>query len=224
MSSAPDLHTIATTTHGRYLVAAPDSEAAGLLVGFHGYAEDAEIHLAALRSIPGAARWLTVAIQALHPFYTRDHRVVANWMTSQDRDLAMADNVEYVRRVIDAVAAASGVHRPLVLVGFSQGGAMAYRAAVDQRADGLIILAADVPPDVANPAAGRLPPVLLARGTTDSWYTTEKHDADLETLKRLGADVQSCVFEGGHEWGPAFRDAAARYLEQVTRPGFHLRA
>jgi hypothetical protein len=34
--------TIATNTHGRYLVQAPEAAPAGLLIGFHGYAEGAE--------------------------------------------------------------------------------------------------------------------------------------------------------------------------------------
>jgi hypothetical protein len=87
-----DLRTVATPVHGRYLVARPDGDPAGLLVGFHGYAEDAETHLTALQAIAGVDRWLVVAVQALHPFYTRDQRIVANWMTSQDRELAIADN------------------------------------------------------------------------------------------------------------------------------------
>ena len=218
------VQTIATTTHGRYLVAVPRDTPAGLLVGFHGYGEDAETHLAALHATPGADRWLTVAVQALHPFYTRDQRVVASWMTSQDRELAIADNVEYVKRVLEEVRSAHHVQGPLVFAGFSQGGAMAYRAAAHQGADGLIILAADVPPDL-EAAPRPLPPVLLGRGGTDAWYTAAKHDNDLAMLQRLGADVQSCVFDGGHEWAPAFRDAMTDYLARVAqgvaRPGEH---
>lgn len=208
----PIVRTIPTTIHGRYLVAVPEHPPIGLLIGCHGYAEDAHVHLTALQSIPGVDRWLVVAVQALHPFYTRDQRIVASWMTSQDRDLAIADNLAYLDRVIGEVTADHGVRHPCVFMGFSQGGAMAYRAAAHGDADGVIILAADVPPDVATASTTRLPPVLLGRGTTDAWYTAEKHEADLSTLRQLGVDVQSCVFDGGHEWAPAFREAASEYL------------
>src|SRR5687767_4522255 len=99
------IHTIATTTHGRYLIQAPENEQPrGTLVGFHGYGEAAEAELERLRSIPGADLWLLVSVQGLHRFYNRRaQEVVASWMTSQDRDLAIADNLKYVSGVVDAV-------------------------------------------------------------------------------------------------------------------------
>jgi hypothetical protein len=32
------------------------------------------------------------------------------------------------------------------------------------------------------------------------------------TLQRLGAAVESCVFDGGHEWSEAFSIAAGRVI------------
>src|SRR5580658_7878355 len=98
---------IATNIHGRYLTIPPAlSGPAPMLVGFHGYAEDAEAQLERLRTIPESNRWLIVSIQALHRFYQRrTNLVVASWMTRQDREAAIADNVAYVKACIDAVAA-----------------------------------------------------------------------------------------------------------------------
>src|SRR5581483_8862807 len=139
-------HTIAATVHGRFLVRAGPAER--MLVGFHGYAETAEIHLDELLKIPGIDAWTVVSVQALHPFYTsREQRIVASWMTRLDREPAIDDNKAYVRGVLDSL------HPPqtVVFAGFSQGGAMAYRAAADfGRAAGVIVLAADVPPDVTS--------------------------------------------------------------------------
>lgn len=207
---------IEARVHGRYLVrGASDAEAAGLLVGFHGYAEDAAIHLEALSAIPGVDAWLIVSVQALHPFYTRDQTVVANWMTRQNREHAIIDNVDYVGSVLDAVQAENGVRRPVVFAGFSQGGAMAYRAAARYPSDALMILASDVPPDVLAATRLSLPPVLIGRGVNDKWYTQTKHAADLEALRALDVVVESCVFDGGHEWGKPFYAAAARHLRDV---------
>src|ERR1035437_8105605 len=63
-----ETRTLSTATLGRYLVE-PASQVSGgdapLLVGFHGYAQNAEHLLEELRRIPGAAGWTLVAVQAL---------------------------------------------------------------------------------------------------------------------------------------------------------------
>ena len=220
MSDAPTTtHTIEARTHGRVVVRPTDRGQPPTIVGFHGYAEDADIHVRALDAIPGVREWLLVGVQALHPFYTRQSRVVANWMTSQDRDLAIADNLDYVGRALAWLRAAYGETAPLVFAGFSQGGAMAYRAAATFGASGLLILAADVPPDVAQMSGARLPPTLIGRGTKDEWYTEAKHSQDIATLARLGTSVDNCVFDGGHEWGSDFYEAAGAFLAKLAVGG-----
>jgi predicted esterase len=205
---------IEARTHGRYLVRTPAGNGPWpLLVGFHGYGENAPAHLEVLCRIPGADQWLAVAVQALHPFYTRDQRVVASWMTREDRELAIGDNVEYVGRVLAAVRGEFAAAAPLVFVGFSQGGAMAYRAAARFHSDAVIVLAADVPPDVAD--GGRLRRVLVGRGLRDEWYTEAKHRADMDVLTRCAERSEHCLFEGGHEWTPPFYAAASRLLHDL---------
>jgi predicted esterase len=213
---SPHVHTIEARTHGRYLVRVPNGPAPWpLLVGFHGYAETAGVHLNELTRIPGTEAWLVVAIQALHPFYTRKERVVASWMTRDDREHAIADNVDYVGRVLDRVRQEHQTKATLVFAGFSQGGAMAYRAAANYRADGLIILAADAPPDVIAEQRVTLPPVLIGRGIRDDWYTDVREAADVKALKNAGVHVESCVFDGGHEWTDPFRAAASTVLRRL---------
>ena len=73
-----------------------------LLIGFHGYAETAEVHLDALLKIRGIEKWTIASVQALHPFYTaRTQQIVASWMTKLDREQAITDNIAYVRSVLD---------------------------------------------------------------------------------------------------------------------------
>lgn len=209
------IHTIEARTHGRYLVE-PRDEPAPLLVGFHGHAENAEIMLENLRAISKGGEWVLASVQALHRFYTKRGDVVATWMTKQDRELEIANNTAYVWSVIERVRREYPVRRPLVFAGFSQGVAMAYRAAAAGECDGLIILAGDVPPDVA-PHASSLPPILLGRGKADDWYTEEKAAADLEALHKAGADVTPHVFDAGHVWDPSFITAAQAFLQQLEQ-------
>jgi predicted esterase len=211
------IHTIPTTTHGRYLIDRPvDDGPFPLLVGFHGYKESAEDMLAELVRVRGERPWLVASVQALNRFYDRDNsKVIAGWMTRQDRELAIADNITYVTAVVAAVRRDHPTTGTLVYAGFSQGVAMAYRAAAFAGpASGVIVLAGDVPPDVA-PLAGSLPRVLIGRGTTDYWYTEPKAAADLTVLDRAGTAFDVHVFEGGHVWETSFRTRAGEFLDAV---------
>lgn len=185
-------------------------------MGFHGYQENAAITLGVLRQIANGRPIGLVSVQGLHRFYSRTNDVVASWMTSQDRELAIADNVAYVAKVLTTVAEEFGLSRPLIYAGFSQGVATAYRAAalVQRPCDGIIALAGDLPPDVA-PLAGSLPPILLGRGREDKWYTDEKAQGDLAVLTPAGAKVSEFVFDGGHVWGPAFIARAGEFLDEL---------
>ncbi len=201
--------TIETSVHGRFLHEARGGDA--LLLGFHGYGEDAQAHFEQLQQIPGIEQWSVVAVQALHPFYTRSGAVVASWMTSLDRELAIADNIDYVRRVLGLLPRP----RTLVFAGFSQGAAMAARAAAYAGpCAGLILLGGDMPPEIQSDEGVVLPPVLLGRGTRDEWYTDEKFRKDLSFLESK-TRVTRCVFAGGHEWSGDFRAAAGEFLRRV---------
>jgi predicted esterase len=92
---------------------------------------------------------------------------------------------------------------------------MAYRAAAHYPADGLIIGAADVPPDVAAGPRAPLPPVLIGRGTSDLWYTEQKQESDRLALAALGVNAEFCVFDAGHEWAEPLRVAAGAFLARV---------
>jgi predicted esterase len=215
-------YTIAARTHGRYLIDRPTGDGPQpLVVGFHGYGERAEDMLQALQRIRGDRAWLLVSVQALNRFYTRSQDIVASWMTREDRELAIADNIEYVASVIGTVRRDEPSATALFYVGFSQGAAMAYRAAAFAAADGrdvpspsgAIVLAGDVPPDVA-PQAAELPPVLIGRGTADDWYTEAKATADLEVFKRAGVTPRVHLFDGGHLWDESFVVAARAFVDR----------
>lgn len=186
-------------------------------MGFHGYGQDASEHLSDLATIPGTDGWLVAAVQALHPFYTRnDERVVASWMTRLDREHAIADNIAYIGRTLHDVRRRYATMPPLVFCGFSQGGAMAYRAAAHYSAEGLIVLAADLPPDVASGPTAPLPPTLIGRGARDTWYTEAKQERDRQALEALGVRADVSVFDDGHVWAEPFRQAAANMLRRLV--------
>ncbi len=215
-------HVLVARTHGRYLVRPAQGAARGILIGFHGYMEDAALHLAALETIP-AAGWIRVAVDALHAFYARSSgsgRVVRGWMTRDLREESIEDNVRYVHDVLDAVRARFGWRLPVAVAGFSQGASMAWRAALlaGHETAAVLALAGDVPPELAGlPPASRFPArALLARGAADEWYTEAKLEADRVVLEARGVEVRTLRFDGGHEWTDPFRAAAAELLADLA--------
>jgi predicted esterase len=201
--------------HGRVVVkdAAFDGKRSRLLLAFHGYGQRAESMIEALEGVPGLEQWTIASIQALHPFYGRNEEVVASWMTKEDRELTIAENVDYVD---EATVALQRERRAdvIVCVGFSQGASMAWRAAVlgRRQSDGVVALGGDIPPELGEAPADKFPIALIAGGTKDEWYTAEKMDADLRLLAEKGAPHGSVRFEGGHEWTGEFSAELGKFL------------
>jgi predicted esterase len=206
---------IPVTAHGRVLI--DDAGAAAplrILAGCHGYAQSADEMMEMLRGIPADASWTRVSIQALHRFYRgRSQTTVASWMTRQDRDLLIRDNVAYVDEAVAVTAGARPIER-LVLCGFSQGVAMAFRAGLlgARKADAILTLGGDVPPELLADTGIEFPRVLLARGSRDEWYTAEKMRADELALTMRGAQVEALTFDGAHEWHEDFAVRTAAML------------
>ena len=207
---------VETPIHGRVLVR-DVAEPAAALVGCHGYMESASVQMERLAGIPGSERWLLVSVQGLHRFYRgRTEDVVASWMTRQDRDDMITDNIEYVDRVVESTVTA-GV--PLVMLGFSQGAAMALRAGMRGRrcASGIVAVGGDVPPELLSDAMAKIPPTLLLRGERDDWYTAEKLEGDVAALRARHVPVGSIVYPGAHEWTREVSVASGDFIARVTR-------
>jgi predicted esterase len=156
-------------------------------------------------------------------------------MTREDRDQAIADNIAYVDSAIARISttarqlngtsaqqhhstSAQQHHSTsaLVMVGFSQGAAMAYRAALmgARPAAGIIALAGDIPPELKTDAPTRhpWPRVLIGVGSKEQWYSGAKLDADMAFLSARGIIHSVVRFDGGHEWTEEFRNAAGAFL------------
>ena len=188
--------------------------AVAVVAGFHGYMESADVQMARLEALACSARTTLVSVQGLNRFYRgRSEDVVAGWMTRQDREAMIADNIEYCGRAIDLAAVPD---LPLFTVGFSQGVAMAFRAATRgrRRAAGVVGVGGDVPPELLEDATVTFPAVLLARGEGDEWYTAAKLEADADALRARHSTVETVVYPGGHEWTKDVAAAASRFLDR----------
>jgi predicted esterase len=215
------IRTIETRIHGRYLLKRTGAGDEPLIVvGFHGYGQAAEEIMDPLERIAGDHSALLVAVQALNRFYNVKARtVVASWMTQQDRELAIEDNVEYVSAVVDEVRRdLRGRTGPLLFVGFSQGSPMAYRAAIMSGHDcrGVIVLGGDLPPELTAEQLRMIPRVLVGRGSADEWFGHHVFQENMSRLESVGCPVTAVEFEGGHEWSDRFVAEAADFLHRTV--------
>lgn len=205
--------------HGRYFVQPPPAGAGSLwLVGFHGQGQTADEFLEFLDRAPRSSAWQVASVQGLNRHYTsRGQRITANWMTSQDREFAIADNIAWVNTVLDAIEDEFGAPRAIVFAGFSQGVAMAYRAGLLGRRPCAAIIAGcgDVPPELGSEVTREWPRVLATTGASDAWYTPAQLEADLAFLRAHGADASALVFEGGHEWPQELSEAVGQLLKDI---------
>ena len=94
---------------------------------------------------------------------------------------------------------------------------MAYRTATASPAGvrALVVLGSDLPPEITGVSLRALPPVLLARGDREEWYTPAKMESDVERLRQAGVAVHPFDYAGGHEWTDEFRSAAGRFLSEA---------
>lgn len=222
LSEPPTIRHVQTPVHGRCLIRKPREghSARGLLIGFHGYAESAEDAMADMQTLSVSDSLVLAAPMALHHFYApRQGRVVASWMTSLDREKAIGDCIEYIRRIVDAVTEEADGKHPLFFYGFSQGGQAACRAAWEfrQTCRGLIVLGSDLPPERKQTSLAGFPRLLLLRGRDDRFYDASKYDADLEALSAAGVSFSREVYEGGHGWTDEARRIADEFLQDLIQ-------
>lgn len=210
---------IVTQTHGRYLLEpAPGHPTRPLLVGFHGYGEQAAIQLERLRALNRSGRMDLVSIQGLHRFYGRGgETLAASWMTREDRELLIADNIAYVNAVLAEVARECGTPTAVVFAGFSQGASMAYRAAVMCAIApwGVLAVGGDVPPELNEEQLARIPRVLIGAGARDQWFTPERCAADAGRLRRAGVHVDVAELDAAHQWTPELTEQATMWLASL---------
>jgi phospholipase/carboxylesterase len=111
----------------------------------------------------------------------------------------------------------------LVILGFSQGGAMGYELALrePERFAGLAALSSWFPPLLAETLPNREEheefPVLVVHGTRDQLLPVERARESRESLRRLGVALMYREFEMGHE---IQSDALRVILEWLDEKGF----
>jgi phospholipase/carboxylesterase len=134
--------------------------------------------------------------------------------------------IEALQRFIDSALATYPVDpRKVALLGFSQGGVMAYALALHHPAAyaGLVALSSWLPDEMAeaipaNPELANLQ-TLVIHGTKDPMISIDLAHESREALAKLGVSARYREYEMGHEINPeALRELISWLDEKVVNP------
>jgi len=211
-------HRLVTTRRARYYtIGGGEQPLPEAWIVLHGLGQLARIFLTYFQSIDAPGR-LVVAPEALNRYYlftepgmrSKDAKVGATWMTREDRENEIADQVDYLDAVWRETAA--GASRVTVL-GFSQGVATAARwvAMGKSRVDRFVAWAGQIPPEIDPSAFSKLSGgITMVAGSTDeyaTWIAEGNHDS---RMVAAGVTPKVVTFDGGHRMDRLTLDEIAR--------------
>ena len=198
-----------------YMVGAPNSLVRDVWIVCHGFSQLARTFLEPFRQFESDER-LIVAPEALSRFYldstpgrTRESSIGATWMTREQREFDIHDNVTYLdalyERLVEELAS-HGAPRDQIRVhalGFSQGAVAVARWAARGSAiiDHLVMWGHGIPDDVNVRALGERRPNLvfdLVHGERDRFANEEVIAASRAVLEASGVPFRIVPFAGGH--------------------------
>ncbi|MCH2176627.1 MAG: hypothetical protein MK193_12960 [Lentisphaeria bacterium] len=218
--STSTLHwNIPVQTHGRVAIDHMNIESGDidyLIVAFHGYTGNATHALEIAKQIQLPGKVVSLGIQGLHRFY-KNGEIAASYMTREDRESAIHDNIEYFNQVMNR-ATTTWNWKKLVICGFSQGAAMAMRAAANLNCNEVpikvITVGGDIPKDIYEKLNESYPPQLLVRGEQDKLYTEEIFEQDRKLISKHNAPIKAITLPGKHRWDNEVSKAAKKFIIQ----------
>ena len=195
-------HHIAFEKTGRYYTFGDPEKASTLLIALHGYAQLASEWIDNFRDLDPEKHYV-VCVEGPHRFYQKGRRgkVVASWMTSEDRLNDIKDYVDLLNRVYAEVIE-HGSFKKRVLLGFSQGGATASRWIELGKHDfNVFILWGSVfPPDLEQKFDSPLDTTenYFVVGNNDEYFDRDRKERQFNFLISIGMKFELITFDGNH--------------------------
>jgi len=205
-------HHITVPRTARYhTIGSPGPGTTDLWIACHGYGQLAADFLSKMQALEGEGR-LVVAPEALSRYYLEHARggshasspVGATWMTREDREAEIADQIAYLDRLTEHLTIASAPARPsLTVLGFSQGVATMCRWLTHSKYRATrVICWGGVPPDdvLRGHQMGwlRHARLYIVTGSRDEYTSTDRAAEAARGIGALGIEVRLESFTGGH--------------------------
>lgn len=204
MSFEPIKKNIEIKRTARYFMSGNiNTQTKSVWIVLHGYAQHARYFLQKFEPLFDTGH-IFVAPEGLSRFYLKGSagRVVASWMTSEDRLDEINDYVAYLDQVTSDLQLPPNV--PVNVLGFSQGVATVSRwIALGKINPQKVVLYAGVfPPDLDPAFTGKKwesCEVDVFIGNRDEYYAVNDFRTAYGELKKAGYALKVHEFEGGHE-------------------------
>lgn len=176
-----------------------------ILIALHGYGQLSEFFMAKLQPIFRDDR-LVVVPEATNYSYLKGFsgRVGANWMTSHEREMAIANNHRFLNATLDSLLLKYAKLPKISVLGFSQGAATASRwvSQLKVPVDRLILWSGGFAHDLVFESFGQQvqsAEVVMVWGSKDEMLTPEAIQKQDELVDKLPVKVKKLQFDGGHE-------------------------
>ncbi|MFN3917872.1 MAG: alpha/beta hydrolase [Flavobacteriales bacterium] len=201
-------HNIKVEKTARYFVLGqPSEKTKRIWFVYHGYAQLANYFLKKFESLDNEQDMI-IAPEGLHRFYWSGFsgKVVASWMTKEDRLNDIDDYVNFLNRVYDEVISSfkNFENKPeIISLGFSQGTATVCRwiTLSNKEIDRLIIWAGAFPEDInyfeKKELFASLKPIWIS-GNKDGFLPEEKVRSILNLMTENEIPFKRIVYEGSH--------------------------
>lgn len=175
---------------------------------FHGYGMQSTYFIRKFEGLDDGAT-LVLAPEGLSRFYLSGTygRVGASWMTKEDREDDIEDNMNYIDQIYDHVLEEAGEEVELTILGFSQGSPTACRWLVHRKPENarLMVWGSDVPKDVLTKENRNYLNRLNTRmfiGDNDPYISADRLEQFREVLNEFELNYELIVYNGEHKVMP----------------------
>ncbi|MFN3930055.1 MAG: alpha/beta hydrolase [Thermoflexus sp.] len=167
--------------------------------------------------------WLLVRPRAPYPLLGNGYAWYRTTADGEPDPHTIAESLAQLRQLLAELPQGYPIDpQRWLLVGFSQGGAMAARLALEvpERIAGLAVFSGFLlePPEPTPPSLGF--PVFVAHGLHDPLVPIERARQLCEWLQRLGAETTCVEYVGGHKAAAEAWRAFKSWLSRIAHPQF----
>ena len=192
-----------------FLLGNPGNDTSIVWVVLHGYGMLSEFFIQKFKKLENK-NTLILAPEALNRFYidTNYGRVGASWMTKDERQDDIKENIKYLNSLMDQIIREIGHNRfKINVLGFSQGGATACRWLFKSglKFENLIMWAGDIPKDTLtedNRLKWNDMNTHLVMGKKDELINEEMKAKFLKLVTDYKLDYKLTLYDGDHRIYP----------------------